>query len=769
MMKDSFKVIQFFQDPGFLKKFGKCLSAYSKKTDLIVANPEFFFSTLNLCSQHKICIIDEPALLGHYSFFERNYLSNLIIFIYRNDNELENVGDHYRVIDYYLPYDFSEVLLKQILRSSEKGLSSASVNQNRQMPFKLYNQKQFLTFQGNSSNSRIFITDKEHAILGYNDSFFSDVSESGFDCLLGKKLSSIVEKETFITLSLDNEQLSLTGEVSYFEKLLMHFEPNLTYHVNLSKYRYNLFSDNDFLILYKYDIIDASDEKEDPFSDRRLLEILMDNINDTIYFKDINSKFVRLNRAQARLVGVENPEDAYGKTDFDFFNIEHSKKAFSDEQKIIFEAKPIKSLEYIGTKDGRYRWMYSSKVPVFGEKGEVIGTVGITRDVDKMMRAEHKLKAERDLLQLLIDHIPSPIYFKDLESKFTRVNLAQAKLLGVSSTEDVVGKSDFDYYPDICASEYYSDERRLIETRVPVFNKTEKVILQNNDLKWFSTTKIAIHDEEGDLSGILGVSHDITEQILVKQKLEIAKEKAEVASTAKSNFLSNMSHEIRTPMNGVIGMAEVLNMTDLDQEQKKIVSLIIRSGNNLLNIINDILDFSKIENGKLEIEMLHIDIKYIVKEVFEMMAFSAREKQIVFENKIDQNIPEFVLGDSLRLKQILINLISNAIKFTKEGEVKVEAIFLGNTDLAHCIMFKVTDTGIGIDPTVKQYLFDAFTQADASTSRKYGGTGLGLAISSKLVSMMGGKLDVMSEIGKGSTFFFDICFNRVIIDESDMI
>ena len=285
-------------------------------------------------------------------------------------------------------------------------------------------------------------------------------------------------------------------------------------------------------------------------------------------------------------------------------------------------------------------------------------------------------------------------------------------------------------------------------------------------MRWFSTTKVPISDEEGELSGILGVSHDITDQILIRQDLELAKEKAEVASTAKSNFLSNMSHEIRTPMNGVIGMAEILNMTELDSEQKNIVSLIIRSGSNLLNIINDILDFSKIENGKLQIESIPIDIKSCIREVIEMMMFSAREKGIDFYSKIDSNIPEFVVGDPLRVKQVLINLISNAIKFTKQGEVVVEVDFIGNTDETHCIVFKVKDTGIGISDDEKELLFDAFTQADASTSRKYGGTGLGLAISSRLVNMMGGKLDLISKKGKGSTFFFDVCFEKVKIDNN---
>ncbi len=569
-------------------------------------------------------------------------------------------------------------------------------------------------------------------------------------------LGSIREHNFIVYVyAIDNDSLNMK-----FEQFVDYFLP---YDITL----YNLF--NILNISKKLFGKNEQEKSGSMFSDHNLLQILMDNITDTIYFKDKDSKFVKVNKAQVRLCGAESAEDVLGKTDFDFFNIEHAKEAYSVEQRIIFDGKPINKLEYVGTRDGNFRWMNSSKVPIFDEKGKVVGTVGITRNVDKMVRVEHRIKAERDLLQLLIDNIPSPIYFKDVQSKFTRVNLAQSKLLGASSIEDVIGKTDFDFYPEENAVSFYTDEMRIVENDVAIVNKIEEVYPPGDGMKWFSTTKIPIKNEDGYLSGILGVSHDITDQVLVKKNLEIAKEKAELANNAKSSFLSNMSHELRTPMNGVIGMAEVLSMTELDAEQKKIVDLIVRSGKNLLNIINDILDFSKIESNKMTIESIPIDIKSIVKDVYEMMAFSAKEKEIDFYTKIDSNIPEIVLGDSLRIKQILINLASNAIKFTKKGEVVIEACFLGNSENKHCVVFKVKDTGIGISEDQMTYLFEAFTQADASTSRKYGGTGLGLAISSRLVEMMDGKLSVVSEKGKGSTFFFDVCFKKMAMQDSGLI
>ncbi|HNW51268.1 MAG TPA: PAS domain-containing protein [Prolixibacteraceae bacterium] len=698
-------------------------------------------------------------------------LTNFIIYVYDSDNELIQNQGLYEVSDSVLEKNFTFGSVLSWWRIFETYLKrSGHYLLGHSFPLKMIglgNPIPEVLIRRNGY--RVFLMDENFRYVGCNDLFANDFSLNGCMDVIGKSDVEWLEQASLEKISSENLHVLKSGECVDYSETEIVLKNGQKKHIEISRYPVKDNSGKSRFIVGKYKLLSGKqDDDMVRFSDHKLLQFLMDNVTDTIYFKDLESKFIRINRAQANLIGVKSPEEAIGKSDFDYFNIEHAKKAFSDEMKIINEALPINRIEYVGNYEGKYRWLNSSKVPIFNHEGNIIGTAGITRDIDKMIRVEHRLKAERDLLQLLIDNIPSPIYFKDKESRFTRVNKAETQLLGAASNQEVIGKTDFDFYTKIDAEAFYADEQQIIETNKAIVNKVEQGTYDGG-LRWFSTTKIPITDEDGELSGILGVSHDITDQVLVHKDLEIAKEKAEVASTAKSNFLSNMSHEIRTPMNGVIGMAEVLNMTELDQEQKKIVSLIIRSGNNLLNIINDILDFSKIESGKLEIEKIPIDLKSIIREVVEMMMFSANEKDIKFYYKIDPNIPELVIGDSLRLKQVLINLVSNAIKFTKEGEVVVKASFLGNSDNTHCVVFKVIDTGIGISPEEKSSLFEAFTQADASTSRKYGGTGLGLAISSRLIDMMGGKLDVISEKGKGSTFFFDLCFSKVVIDDYDKI
>ncbi len=512
----------------------------------------------------------------------------------------------------------------------------------------------------------------------------------------------------------------------------------------------------------KREIAERQRAEEAALREKSLLDALMDNLPDAIYFKDTQGRFIRVNQGLARKHGLRDAAEAIGKTDFDFFTPECAQASFEDELEVMRTGKPLISAEEREVwPDGAETWASTTKMPLYDSQGQIIGTFGVSRDITLRKRAEQEVLRQKSLLEALMDYSPDAIYFKDLNSRYIRINQGHARRYGLKDPADAIGKSDFDFFSHEHAQAAFEDEQTVIRTGRPMINQEERETWPDRPDTWVSTTKMPLYDGQGQLMGTFGISRDITERKMAEAELRKAKELAEMANRAKSEFLANMSHEIRTPLNGVLGMTELALDTDLTAEQREYLEMIRSSADSLLRVINDILDFSKIEAHKLDLDPIEFKLHDSLESTMKALAVRAHQKGLELVCDVASDVPDDVVGDPTRLRQILTNLVGNAIKFTEQGEV-VTRVSLESIEEKNAILhFEVADTGIGIAPEHRQSIFDPFSQADASSRRKYQGTGLGLTISSRLVEMMGGRIWVESEVGRGSVFHFTVRLGRV--------
>lgn len=467
-------------------------------------------------------------------------------------------------------------------------------------------------------------------------------------------------------------------------------------------------------------------------------EATFDAVDELILITDANGNIIRCNKACIILLNIEY-SDILGK---------------SIDLVVDWETLKDNEIKVMG-KDEDFE---VSQYPVeFTE--EDTGRIIILRDISRFKEAALEIRRQKEFFESLVSNSPVAIVVLDLNQNILSCNPAFERLFEYESSE-VIGRKLDDLITDETtieeAKQYTQDV--MEGKRVHGFGKRRRKDGKYLDVEVFGVPVIV----DGDLVGVLGLYHDITEFLE-------AKHESEYANQAKSEFLANVSHEIRTPTGGIIGMLELALGTVLTDEQRDLMTSARDSADSLLTLLNDILDFSKIEAGRLDLDTLDFDLRTTVESVVHSMAHRAESKGLELACLIYHDVPTYLRGDPGRIRQILLNLVGNAIKFTDTGEVVVITKCVSDNENDATIKFSVTDTGIGIHKNRQEEIFKRFLQADEETSRKYGGTGLGLAISKQLVEMMGGVIEVDSSPGKGSTFHFTVTFEKQLdFDESTL-
>jgi PAS domain S-box-containing protein len=480
---------------------------------------------------------------------------------------------------------------------------------------------------------------------------------------------------------------------------------------------------------------------------------LLNNIPDMAWLKDNRSRYVSVNDSLVSATGVDR-DDMIGKTDLDFFDKSLAEQYLRDDLDVIKTKKRKVIVEPFINKYGKRLWIQTIKTPILDEEFGVIGTAGISRDITEEEEIKSTLKRNEERYKKLFQASQEAFMLINKDGCITDLNSAALKLFEAADRSMLIGKHFFTpEFFKLNAPNDTIDEQFQIGLKHGQNTFDGKLCKCNQDIFFANLfmTRISLEDQT-----ILQVTiRDISQQKEAESMLEAAKLEAIQASKLKSDFLSNVSHEIRTPLNTIISFTE--NLLSADKSNKKI-NAIFEEAKILLHLINALLDHSKIEAGKMELEYHPMDLTKVLKSMETGMKQKAERKGLHYESTIDTAIHPYIIGDSFRLRQILINLVNNAIKFTEFGSVKTSIKLIDNNTETQKqrLVFEVRDTGIGIPDDKIQSIFELFTQADGSITRRYGGTGLGTNIAKSLVELMGGTMSVSSVVGEGSCFSFEL-------------
>lgn len=533
------------------------------------------------------------------------------------------------------------------------------------------------------------------------------------------------------------------------------------------------FTINGSVLIYSlvHDISDLRRTEVALAEEKERLAVTLRSIGDGVIATDAEGKITLLNDVACALTGWTATE-ALGKSLPEVFNIidENTRTPSINPVTRVLAAGDIIEIEshtVLISRDKHEYHIADSGAPIISATGSIIGVVLVFRDVTEKFEIAEKLSRQQEEYKTIVNSVPALIFFKDLQNHELSVNRAYCEMMGLplecNGMIDVSSR-----FPQEDADQYFQDDLEVARSGIPLRNRIERFVTPTGT-RWISTDKVPYRDKDGNIIGVIGFAIDVTDEKLAREQLEAAKEMAENANNAKNQFMAMMSHEIRTPINGIMGITEILLDEAVNTEQKEFLSMIKESSQSLMEILNDILDNSKIIAGKLELDEQPFSMRACLGAVLRTMGFRANQKGLELIGYITPQVPDFLVGDANRLRQILVNIVSNAIKFTDVGEITIRVEIEEIIAYRSKINFTVTDTGKGIPEDKIATIFEEFSQVDKSSSRHVEGTGLGLSIVERLVKLMNGQIWVESKVNQGSIFHFTVEFPHQPLESQQMI
>ncbi|MFD2515616.1 PAS domain S-box protein [Pontibacter locisalis] len=658
--------------------------------------------------------------------------------------ELELHGETHYFEGRVVKYNADEVLT--IIRDT---------TEERKAALEVKEKNQFIRQVIDTSPSLIFVKDGDGNFKLVNEEF-AKLFNSTVDQLINSNIKdihpSLIEAEFYVEM--DRQVIKENREVLVQERFTNASGEEMWYSTIRKPFTT---ADGQVHVLgIATNITDQRIAKQQLQESEELHRLLSENSRDLICLHDLDGTYLYISKGVREMLEYE-PEDLLGTSPYPILHpddrahvLENGQnKAIREKCNVVVEHRKRK-------KDGEYIWVETILKPLFNADGEVVRLQSSSRDITQRRQVGEALRNSERKYRELINYSQAFICSHDMEGRILSVNPHILDMLDYKADE-MMGKYLQSFIPVHHKKSFraYLNEfktKKLTEGVLTILNKEqeERSLLYKN-------YKV---QEPNSEPYVIAIAQDITDRMRAEQELKQAKEAAEESARVKENFLANMSHEIRTPMNGILGMAGLLSKSTLDDAQQNYLSIIKQSADNLLVIINDILDVAKIEAGKVELEEIPFNISDTIKTAYQTLIYKAEEKELIYVSQPMEIEHPTLVGDPYRLNQVLLNLLNNAIKFTESGSVSLQSHVLEEDDEKVTIEFAIIDTGIGIPADKQNIIFEGFTQAYSSTTRKYGGTGLGLSICRNLIEMQGGEIWVESKENSGSTFKFKLTYQK---------